>query len=189
MKKPSQLALAFAFATATAAGAASAQTIDNWRNSFGQVWKNGTQEHCWRDAFWTPATAAVGCDGGRKGGGMAPKVAFNADAFFDFDEATLNPDGRRLLDQVAAHLLSLSLETIITTGHADSTGPDEYNQELSERRSQAVKRYLMNKGIDANRIYTDGKGETQPIATNKTVEGRKENRRVELHITGSRKTP
>lgn len=67
MNKPSKFALALAFAAVTASGVASAQTypqtVDNWRNPFGNVWKNGTNELCWRDAFWTPATGIPGCDG------------------------------------------------------------------------------------------------------------------------------
>ena len=63
MNKPSKFALALAFAAVTASGVASAQTVDNWRNPFGDVWKNGTNELCWRDAFWTPATGIPGCDG------------------------------------------------------------------------------------------------------------------------------
>src|SRR3546814_20509152 len=107
MNKPSKFALALAFAAVTASGAASAQTVDNWRNPFGDVWMNGTNELCWRDAFWTPATGIPGCDGvpvaqaPAKPTPMATKVVFNADTFFDFDKSTLKPEGRQLLDQVA----------------------------------------------------------------------------------------
>ncbi|HEY0294359.1 MAG TPA: OmpA family protein [Bordetella sp.] len=196
MNKPSKFALALAFAAVTASGMASAQTgtrIDNWRDNFGDVWKNGTREYCWRDNFWTPATGIQGCDGvasapaPAKGAPVASKVVFNADAFFDFDKATLKPEGRQLLDQVAAQIGTINLETIIAVGHTDSIGTVAYNQKLSERRAAAVKTYLVSKGIDANRIYTEGKGKTQPVADNKTAAGRAKNRRVEIEIVGSRK--
>ncbi|MGE8655411.1 MAG: outer membrane protein OmpA [Achromobacter sp.] len=198
MNKPSKFALALAFAAVTASGVASAQsypqTVDNWRNPFGNVWKNGTNELCWRDAFWTPATGIPGCDGvpvaqqqKAKPAPMAAKVVFNADTFFDFDKSTLKPEGRQLLDQVAQQARGIELETIIAVGHTDSIGTDAYNQKLSERRAASVKAYLVSKGIDPNRIYTEGKGKKNPIASNKTKEGRAQNRRVEIEIVGSRK--
>jgi len=193
MNKPSKFALALAFAAVTASGVASAQTVDNWRNPFGNVWKNGTNELCWRDAFWTPATGIPGCDGvpvaqqKAKPAPMAAKVVFNADTFFDFDKSTLKPEGRQLLDQVAQQARGIDLETIIAVGHTDSIGTDAYNQKLSERRAASVKAYLVSKGIDPNRIYTEGKGKKNPIASNKTKEGRAQNRRVEIEIVGSRK--
>jgi OOP family OmpA-OmpF porin len=198
MNKPSKFALALAFAAVTASGMASAQTgtrVDNWRNNFGDVWKNGTRELCWRDNFWTPATGIQGCDGvaaapqapAAKGAPVASKVVFNADTFFDFDKAVLKPEGRKLLDQVAAQVGTINLETIIAVGHTDSIGSVAYNQKLSERRAAAVKTYLVGKGIDPNRIYTEGKGKSQPVADNKTAAGRAKNRRVEIEIVGSRK--
>ena len=193
MNKPSKFALALAFAAVTASGVASAQTVDNWRNPFGNVWKNGTNELCWRDAFWTPATGIPGCDGvpvaqqKAKPAPMAAKVVFNADTFFDFDKSTLKPEGRQLLQQVAQQASTIDLETIIAVGHTDSIGTEAYNQKLSERRAASVKAYLVSLGIDPNRIYTEGKGELQPIASNKTKEGRAQNRRVEIEIVGSRK--
>jgi OOP family OmpA-OmpF porin len=194
MNKPSKFALALAFAAVTASGAASAQTVDNWRNPFGNVWKNGTNELCWRDAFWTPATGIPGCDGVPVAQAprapaptpVAAKVVYNADTFFDFDKSTLKPEGRQLLDQVAQQANGMNLETIIAVGHTDSIGTEAYNQKLSERRAASVKSYLVSKGVDANRIYTEGKGESQPIATNSTAAGRAQNRRVEIEIVGTR---
>jgi OOP family OmpA-OmpF porin len=194
MNKPSKFALALAFAAVTASGAASAQTVDNWRNPFGNVWKNGTNELCWRDAFWTPATGIPGCDGVPVAQAprapaptpVAAKVVYNADTFFDFDKSTLKPEGRQLLDQVAQQASAMNLETIIAVGHTDSIGTEAYNQKLSERRAASVKAYLVSKNVDANRIYTEGKGESQPIATNSTAAGRAQNRRVEIEIVGTR---
>jgi OOP family OmpA-OmpF porin len=196
MNKPSKFALALAFAAVTVSGVASAQVgtrVDNWRDNFGDVWKNGTREQCWRDNFWTPATGLQGCDGvaaapaAPKGTPVASKVVFNADTFFDFDKSTLKPEGRKLLDQVVAQIGTINLETIIAVGHTDWIGTAAYNQKLSERRAASVKAYLVSKGIDPNRIYTEGKGKTQPIADNRTAAGRAKNRRVEIEIVGSRK--
>ncbi|MEY4979422.1 MAG: hypothetical protein RLZZ352_1692 [Pseudomonadota bacterium] len=228
--------LVAAAAMATAAGA---QTIDNWRAADGTVWKNGTNEHCWRDANWTPATAAATCDGaivakpavGAPAAGataaasaaataataaaagiaaaaaaapaaapaapaapavpaaaVAPsKVTYAADAFFDFDKAVLKPEGKAKLSDLASKVAGINLEVVIAVGHTDSTGPAKYNQALSVRRAEAVKAYLVSKGIESNRIYTEGKGLTQPIADNSTREGRAKNRRVEVEVVGTRR--
>jgi len=194
MNKPSKIALAFATVAIAASGAASAQTIDNWTNPFGNVWMNGTNELCWRDNFWTPATGIAGCDGVPVAQAQPPvtpptatKVVLNADTFFDFDKSTIKPEGKRVLDQVAQQASAINLETIIATGHTDSIGTEAYNQKLSERRANAVKDYLVSQGVDPNRIYAEGKGETSPIASNATREGRAKNRRVEIEIVGSRR--
>ena len=75
---------------------------------------------------------------------------------------------------------------IIAVGHADAIGTDAYNQKLSVARSEAVKAYLVSKGVEKNRIYTEGKGESSPVADNKTNEGRAKNRRVEVEVIGTR---
>ncbi|HVL56601.1 MAG TPA: OmpA family protein, partial [Burkholderiaceae bacterium] len=80
----------------------------------------------------------------------------------------------------------ITLEVVIAVGHTDSIGAPQYNQRLSVRRAEAVKAYLVSRGIEANRIYTEGKGESQPIADNKTREGRAKNRRVEIEVVGTR---
>ena len=80
----------------------------------------------------------------------------------------------------------MNLEVIIAVGHTDSIGTDAYNQKLSVRRAEAVKGYLVSKGIEANRVYTEGKGEKQPVADNKTAAGRAKNRRVEIEVVGTR---
>ena len=80
----------------------------------------------------------------------------------------------------------MNLEVIIAVGHTDSIGTDAYNQRLSVRRAEAVKAYLVSRGIEANRVYTEGKGEKQPVADNKTAAGRAKNRRVEIEVVGTR---
>ena len=116
----------------------------------------------------------------------AEKVTFAADAFFDFDKSVLKPEGKAKLDDLTSKLSAINLEVIIAVGHTDAIGTDAYNQKLSVRRADAVKAYLISKGIEANRVYTEGKGKKQPIADNKTAEGRAKNRRVEIEVVGTR---
>ena len=118
---------------------------------------------------------------------VSSKVTYAADAFFDFDKSVIKPEGKAKLDDLVGKVKAINLEVIIAVGHTDSVGSDAYNQKLSLRRSQAVKAYLVSKGIDNTRIYTEGKGEKQPVADNKTKEGRAKNRRVEIEVVGSRK--
>ena len=190
------------------ASLASAQAIDNWRNANGDVWKNASGD-CWRNASWTPATAAPGCGPAPAAPAPAPKaveappapkaapapapqapaaskVTYAADAFFDFDKATLKPAGKAKLDDLVGKVKGINLEVIIAVGHTDNVGSDVYNQKLAVKRAESVKAYLVSKGIEKNRIYTEGKGEKQPVADNKTTEGRAKNRRVEIEVVGTR---
>jgi OmpA-OmpF porin, OOP family len=212
MKKLNKAAMLFASAAlVTAAGA---QTVDNWKNGSNElVWKNGTNELCWRDAFWTPATAFPGCDGAIVAPApaapvvaapapaviaapapapapapatVATKVTYAADAFFDFNKSVVKPEGKAKLDDLIGKIKDINLEVIIAVGHTDAVGSDAYNQKLSVKRSEAVKAYLVSKGIEKNRVYTEGKGEKQPVADNKTAEGRAKNRRVEIEVVGTR---
>jgi OOP family OmpA-OmpF porin len=114
------------------------------------------------------------------------KVSFAADALFDFDKAILKAEGKAKMDDMVSKMKGINLEVIIAVGHTDSIGTDEYNQKLSIRRAEAVKAYLQGKGIEANRIYTEGKGEKQPVADNKSAAGRAQNRRVEIEVVGTR---
>lgn len=216
MKKLNKVASLFATAVlaASVTGAfAQTKSNDNWRANDGTVWKNGTNELCWRDGGWTPATADQRCDGALKPPAPMPpapapapaprppapapapavipapvseKVTFAADAFFDFDKAVLKPEGRAKLDDLVSKMKSINLEVVIAVGHTDSVGTDAYNQRLSVRRAEAVKAYLTSKGIEKNRVYTEGKGQKQPVADNKTAEGRAKNRRVEIEVVGTR---
>ena len=113
-------------------------------------------------------------------------MTYAADALFDFDKSFLKPEGRAKLDDLVVKVKDITLEVIIAVGHTDSVGANAYNQRLSVRRAEAVKAYLVSKGIERNRIYTEGKGETQPVADNRTREGRAKNRRVEIEVVGTR---
>ena len=216
LNKVAMLFASAALATAAGAqikAADGGKVVDNWQNGTGElVWKNGTNELCWRDANWTPATAAEGCDGAlvkaaEQAAPVAPgtaapvapvaqvapaaattqKVTYAADAFFDFDKSVLKPEGKAKLDDLASKVQNINLEVIIAVGHTDSVGSDAYNQKLSVRRAEAVKAYLVSKGIDKSRVYTEGKGEKQPVASNKTADGRAKNRRVEIEVVGTQK--
>ena len=229
MKKLNKVAVLFAAVALAAPMSAFAQkSIDNWRNADGSlVWKNGTNELCWRDAFWTPATAAENCDGAIKPPPPAPapppvvappppppapapvaapvvvpkppappppppappvaeKVTFAADAFFDTGKHVLKPEAKAKLDDLVSKTKGINLEVIIAVGHTDSVGSDKSNQALSIRRAESVKAYLVSKGVEKNRVYTEGKGEKQPVADNKTKEGKAKNRRTEIEVVGTR---
>ena len=174
------------------------------------IWKNASGQ-CWRAGSWTPAQAVCECDKdlmpksacepmappppppasmskpAPKPAPVAEKVTLAADVLFDFDKAVLKNEGKSKLDDLAAKVKAINLEVVIAIGHTDSVGSDAYNQKLSVRRAESVKAYLVSKGVEPNRIYTEGKGEKQPVASNKTKEGRQKNRRVEIEVIGTRK--
>ncbi|ALL66043.1 MULTISPECIES: outer membrane protein OmpA [Paraburkholderia] len=209
--------LAFIAATAVMAASAMAQSVpasrqatnDNWVNGTGEyVWMNGTNELCWRDAFWTPATANAKCDGALVAQAPTPpappapvapaitsqKITYQADTLFDFDKAILKPAGKEKLDDLASKIQGLNLEVVVATGYTDRIGSDKYNDRLSLRRAQAVKAYLVSKGIEANRIYTEGKGKRNPVTTGCNQKNRKQliaclapDRRVEVEVVGTSK--
>src|SRR5262245_12077489 len=118
---------------------------------------------------------------------VAEKITFAADVLFDFDKSVIKPEGKSKLDDLTNKMKGINLEVVIAIGHADSIGSDAYNQALSVRRAEAVKAYFISRGIEGNRVYTEGKGEKQPVADNKTAEGRAKNRRTEIEVIGTRK--
>ena len=209
------LVLAAALALGVGANTAFAEVAQGYVGSAGTntVVKSGFGL-CWHTGYWTPAMATVECDPdlvpkkpapvpapvvtpppAPKAAPPAPpaapkpvseKITMAADAHFDFDKSVLKPEGKAKLDDLMGKLKAVNLEVIIAIGHTDSIGSVAYNNKLSLRRANAVKAYLVSKGIEANRIYTEGKGKSQPIADNKTKEGRAKNRRVEIEVVGSR---
>lgn len=194
-------------ASAVVAASASAQTMTEYmakkpysgylQTQRDVIVRSGTGL-CWHTGYWTPADAVPGCDGPltQPASSSAPvavapvptaeKVTYAADAFFDFDKAVVKPEGKAKLDELVNALTGQDTEVIVAVGHTDWIGTDAYNQKLSERRANAVKAYLVSKGVPAEKIFTEGKGKKQPIASNKTREGRAKNRRVEVEVVANR---
>ena len=173
---------------------------------------------CWRTGYWTPAAAAkdpAGCQCdkdlipaevcnpkpaavGAAAGGPKPageKITVAADALFDFNKATLRPEGKAKLDELVGKAKAIKLEVILVVGHTDRIGGDAYNQKLSEKRAAAVKEYLVAKGIEANRVYTEGKGEKQPVTGDKCkgngkskalIDCLQPDRRADIEIIGTK---
>ena len=177
---------------------------------------------CWRDGYWTPAAAAAdkaGCECDKDllpketcepkaaaapaGAAAAPagvkpsgeKITVAADALFDFNKAVLRPEGKAKLDELVSKAKAIKLEVILAVGHTDRIGGDAYNQKLSEKRAAAVKEYLVAKGIEANRVYTEGKGEKQPVTGDKCKGDKKTaalisclqpDRRVDIEVIGTK---
>ena len=163
---------------------------------------------CWKTTRWTPAMAIPECDpdlAKKPAPAPAPaatpkpaaqKVTLAADALFDYDKAVLRSEGKSKLDDVTGKLKDIKLEVIIAVGHADRLGSDQYNQKLSEKRAEAVKAYLVGKGVEPNRVYTEGKGEKQPVTGDKCGKGDKKtkqlveclqpDRRVEIEVIGTK---
>lgn len=126
-------------------------------------------------------------------------MTFAADALFDFDKAVLRPDGKAKLDELVSKMAGVSLEVIIGVGYTDRLGPLAHNQKLSVARAQAVKDYLVSKGIEPNRVYTEGKGPANPVkqcpdpSAKGEIRNQKQlidclqpNRRVEVEVVGTR---
>jgi len=201
----SNRSLLVAVALMASFGFAQAQqtTVDNWASGVGTTYvRSGADSTlCWRDNNWTPATAAQECDGAIKPAPKAAaaavpaaapvatssKVTLLADALFDFDKSTLKPEGIQKLDGLVQKLKDVTVEVIIVVGFTDSVGSLDYNKKLSLRRAEAVKAYLTKNGIEASRVYTEGKAFAEPVGDNKTAVGRALNRRSVIEVVGTKK--
>jgi OmpA-OmpF porin, OOP family len=188
---------------------AHAQNYGYWQDHTGAMVRSGTGT-CVRTGNWTPELATAECDPDlmSKTAAAAPadpapvarsapppvtvteKVAMDADALFDFDKSAIKPKGKEALDEVVRklNLAGAELRLITSTGHTDSVGSTEYNIDLSLRRAESVKAYLISQGIDGGQINSVGVGERQPFANNTTAKGRAENRRVDIEVSSTRTT-
>lgn len=162
-----------------------------------------TDGQCVRTSSWTPALAHPTCnpEAAPKVAAVVPapepvavapivlaappaaaeKVILTEDTMFDFDKAVIKPAGKDALDGLVSKLKG-NLRLVVSTGHTDTTGRPGYNQDLSERRAEAVKAYLVAKGIDGSRIEATGKGERETRGNNATAAGRAQDRRVEIEV-------
>lgn len=211
-------------ANSTAPGAGAPQVSGYVNDRRGQALRSGFGL-CWRTGYWTPAMATPECDpdlvpkkpipaaapatpprAARAAARPAPrpaakptpvseKVSLSADTLFDFDKAIVRADGKSKLDELVARIKGADLDTVIVVGHTDRIGSNSYNMKLSLRRADAAKAYLASKGIAANRIHTEGRGEKQPKTKPGQCKGPKSpkliaclqpDRRVEIEIVGSR---
>lgn len=112
------------------------------------------------------------------------KTIVTAETLFDTDRADIKPSGKATLDELIAQLHDEN-SVIIPIGYASSPGTEQHNMELSQRRAEAVKNYLVSQGIDSERIYVASKGEQDPVADNSTAQGRALNQRVEIEVKGT----
>ncbi|OCX50296.1 hypothetical protein BEL04_23605 [Mucilaginibacter sp. PPCGB 2223] len=119
----------------------------------------------------------------REGEGII--VKFSSGILFDIDKTNLQPQAKTDITQLAASLRSNPETNILVVGHTDNTGTAAHNMDLSVRRAEAVKAYAISAGVDPARLTTQGKGDTEPIADNSTIDGRAQNRRVEIVIVAN----
>lgn len=219
---PQMTGVALALALAAVAGAASAETPGYVSDSRDQVWRSA-YGLCWKTTDWTEAKAMSPCDivqtvsapppapvvavpppapiAAAPVAPVAPapvieKVSLESDVLFEFDKAQLRPEGQQKLDELADRLKDAQVESILAVGHADRIGPEQYNEKLSAERAESVKQYLAQKGIDQQRVQTQGAGQSQPVTGDqcKGIKGSKlisclqPDRRVEIEVRGTRET-
>jgi OOP family OmpA-OmpF porin len=187
--------------------------VDSYGNNITTTYNTGL---CIRTSDWTPARSAEPCDrvaraaeapAPRRVAAAAPapeqpaparaaprSITFFADALFDFDKSVLKPEGKALLDKFTHDLAGARYDSILTIGHTDRFGSNDYNQRLSVRRAHAVKDYLVSRDIPAHRINAEGKGETQPLTpageclgakSAKVIACLQPDRRVHVEVTGT----
>jgi OmpA-OmpF porin, OOP family len=162
-------------------------------DSNGQIVRSGTGL-CWHTGYWTPANAVEGCDPVAKAAPVSAKVSLQAETLFDFDKATIKPEGKAALDQLVAQAKSLKLEMVVAVGYTDRIGGNTYNMKLSQRRAQAVQDYIVAQGIPTPNVYAEGKGKANPVTggTCKGPVGKKlisclaPDRRVVIEVIGTK---
>jgi len=115
------------------------------------------------------------------------KATLDGKTHFEFDKYNLKPEGKQALEALTSKVKGAEIQSVTVVGHTDSVGSEAYNQALGQRRADTVKGFLVDRGIPASRITTQSEGESQPVASNKTADGRAMNRRAEIDITGIRR--
>jgi OOP family OmpA-OmpF porin len=223
MTKPFTLTrAALAVSLALAAGAAGAVPgyVTSTEESRAVTDASG---NCWRTGDWAPDKAAAPCDAvPRAAAPAAPisatekpvepapiaaappstvieKVTLSSDVLFEFDKAELRPEGRQKLDELAANVKDARVDRIEIVGHADRIGSEKYNEQLSQKRAEAVQAYLAQKVNEPQRIQAEGRGEAQPVTGNecakmgperksnrKLVDCLQPDRRVDVEVLGQR---
>jgi len=211
---------AVALALATLAGTAQAATPGYVSTAGDQVWTS-PYGLCWKTTDWTPEKAAAPCDPVRTVQVAAPppvavapppptplvvapppqppvieQISLSSDVLFAFDKAELKPEGMKKIDDIASRLTGANVQQINAIGYADRIGNDQYNQKLSEKRAAAVKDYLAQKGIESNKVRSEGRGENDPVTGDqcKGMKGSKliaclqPDRRVDIEVRGEKET-
>jgi OmpA-OmpF porin, OOP family len=175
---------------------------------------------CWKTTDWTPVLAVEPCDPAPLRLVTAPKpkpvvqaappppppppapkivvrsIDLSADTLFGFDEASLQPEGKSMLNDLARELRAVRYDTVVVVGHADRIGPPQYNQKLSERRAQAVKEFLATEAqVPPERISVDSKGSAEPVTRPEDCKGQRgdaaieclaPDRRVQVQVNGTK---
>jgi OOP family OmpA-OmpF porin len=189
--------------------------------SAGRDTATGAFGQCVRTGYWSEALAAAPCDATPRASAppvpvaqqepvpqvaAAPiplpvleKVTLSSDVLFQFGKATLRPEGKQKLDELAGRIGDANVQEIVAVGHADRIASEEYNQKLSEERANAVKVYLADKGVDPQIVKAEGKGESEPVTgdacskmgpergqNRKLVQCLQPDRRVEIEVFGTR---
>ncbi|MDP2784244.1 MAG: OmpA family protein [Sulfurimicrobium sp.] len=195
------ISLALSLAFSTAAFAHSVEKEGYLIDTRGNPVMNNYKQ-CWKTGYWTPAMAIAECDpdlvkkeapkvviapapapaaSGPEKAAFA-KITLQAETLFDFDKAVVRADGKsKLNDEVVAVMKQHpEVEIVLVTGHADRIGKEGYNQKLSERRAAAVKDYLVSQGVEANRIETAAKGESEPTVACSDVKGKESGKNKKL---------
>ena len=193
MKTSRIIVTTLAMASITLAGIAGADEITKEGyliDSRGDVVKSGTGL-CWHTGYWTPAMAIMECDPDLVQkpvtrittapvppvppipGIVHAPVTLQTETLFDFDSSVIRADGKKKLDdEVVGKMKEYPQdEVVLLTGHADRIGSEAYNQQLSQRRADAVRAYMIDQGIEAKRIQTAAKGESEPIVSCDNVKG------------------
>lgn len=179
---------------ASSAQAATGSTKGYVVDSTGNIWRDRAGD-CWHGSDWTEADkTVVGCDGVTldttpeiivgEGTGVITRIVIPAGALFAFDKADLNDESKTVLNEYRADLGPDLTDAymVVVTGHTDTSGDPTYNKALSLRRAESVADYLVSKGVREDAIRVIGRGSLEPLVSNKTLEGRKENRRVGILV-------